>query len=121
MNFGNWFGQQGVPGLQGLSMPNSGLNGNVGTSLAGMNVSSGFSLPTGTGPDYMGLLGAVSGMMPSEEPQAQPMQAPQMAMPQANQEAAQQGFGPLYQPMMYRHQPTAGYLNSLLGGVYGNS
>lgn len=120
MNFGNWFGGGQTFNPQGVGqMANSGLNGSVGTSLAGMNVAESYALPTTTGPNYMGMIGMMSNMMPKDEG-LQPLQMPPMAAPSAPQRQ-QAPLGPMYTPMNFQARPTAQHFNSLLGGVYGNS
>lgn len=110
------FGGAGAPQLSGVSaMPGMDI-GQLGTSLAGMNVSSDFGLAQE--PDYMGMLSAMGGMGGGAEQQQPPQMMP---LPGAQLQAGGGQFTLPYLLQQIQARPTAQALQGLLGGVYGNS
>lgn len=99
-------------GLGGISAsPNMGM-GQLGTSLAGMNVSSDF--PISHGPDYMKMLGMAGGLLGGQEQQ----QPQQQAMPmQAAQLQAGGGLftSPYQQQQQHQFRPTSQALSGIWG------
>ncbi|MGB6105637.1 MAG: hypothetical protein WBF88_17480 [Pusillimonas sp.] len=113
LNLSNFFG---VPDLSQVSaLP--GMNmGQLGTSMAGMNVSSDFAMPGG--PNYAGMLSAMSGLASQGDSQNAPMMQP---APMQRLQAGGEQFAPLYQTQQaYQARPAAQALAGLLGGIYGN-
>lgn len=104
------------PQLSGVSAaPGMGM-GQLGTSLAGMNVSSDFGLAQQ--PDYMGMLSAMGGLGGGAE---QPQPPGMVPLPGAQLQAGGGQFALPYLLQQIQARPTAQALQGLLGGVYGNS
>ena len=101
-------GLDGVSAAPGMNM------GQLGTSLAGMNVSSDFGIPQQ--PNYMSMLSMLGGMGGGEQKPTQPM----MPAPAPQLQAGGGQFALPYQLQQLQHRPTVQALQGLLGGLYGN-